>query len=164
MQTNIITERLLLNIVTEEDHVFMQELMNTEGWLQFIGDRNIHSKEASIDYINKINSTPNFYYWVVRLNETPIPVGIITFIKRDYLSHFDMGFAFLPQYTSKGYAYEAASAILSLVKLQPAYQVVLATTLPANVRSIKLLTKLGFHFSREIVVGNNQLSVYSTGI
>ena len=48
MQANITTESLLLNIVTEEDHDFMQELMNTEGWIQFIGDRSIHSGEAAI--------------------------------------------------------------------------------------------------------------------
>lgn len=164
MQTNITTERLLLNIITEEDHDFMQELMNTEGWIQFIGDRSIHSREAAIAYINTINARPNFYYWLVRLKETHRPVGIITFIKRDYLDHFDIGFAFLPGYNGKGYAYEAAREVLSLVKLQAEHQVVQATTLPENVRSIKLLNKLGLHFTGNIMVGKNELSLYSTDI
>lgn len=162
MQTKIITERLLLNILTEGNHGFIRELVNTEGWLQFIGDRNIHSEDAAIAYINKINGTPDFYYWVVRLKDTHLPVGIITFIKREYLPHFDIGFAFLPEYNGKGYAYEAANKVLSYVRLQRQYQTVLATTLPRNVRSIKLLVNLGFHFDREIMVGNNQLRVYST--
>jgi len=162
MQTEIITERLLLNILTQGDHDFIRELVNTEGWLQFIGDRNIHSEEAAIAYINKINGTPNFYYWVVRLKENHRPVGIITFIKRDYFTYFDIGFAFLPDYNGKGYAYEAANEVLSFIKLQPQLQTVLATTLPGNVRSINLLARLGFHFDREIVVGNNLLCVYST--
>jgi len=162
MQTKIITERLLLNILTEGDYDFMRKLVNTEGWLQFIGDRNIHSKEAAIAYINKINGTPDVYYWVVRLKDTHRPVGIITFIKREYLTHFDIGFAFLAEYNGKGYAYEAANKVLSCVRLQRQYQTVLATTLPGNVRSIKLLVNLGFHFDQEIVVGNNQLHVYST--
>lgn len=152
----------MLNILTEGDHDFIHELVNTEGWLQFIGDRNIHSKEAAIADINKINGTPDFYYWVVRLKDTPRLVGIITFIKREYLTHFDIGFAFLPEYNGKGYAYEAAHEVLSFIKLQPQHQTVLATTLPGNVRSIKLLVNLGFHFDREIMVGNNQLCVYST--
>ena len=152
----------MLNILTEGNHGFIHELVNTEGWLQFIGDRNIHSKEAAIAYINKINGTPDFYYWVVRLKDIHRPVGIITFIKREYLTHFDIGFAFLPEYNGKGYAYEAANGVLSFIKLQPQHQTVLATTLAGNVRSIKLLVNLGFHFDREIVVGNNQLSVYST--
>jgi [ribosomal protein S5]-alanine N-acetyltransferase len=164
MQTNITTERLLLNIMTEEDHDFMQELMNTEGWIQFIGDRSIHSREAAIAYINTINGRPNFYYWLVRLKETHSPVGIITFIKRDYLAHFDIGFAFLPEYNGKGYAYEAAREVLSLVRLQPEYQTVQATTLPENVRSIKLLNKLGLRFTGKIMVGKNELCLYSTHI
>lgn len=162
MQTNITTERLLLTIITEEDHDFMQELMNTAGWIQFIGDRRIHSREATIAYINTINGKPNFDYWVVRLKETHSPVGIITFIKRDYLAHFDIGFAFLPEYNGKGYAYEAAREVLSVVRLQPEHQIVQASTLPANVRSIKLLNKLGLHFTGKIMVGKNELCLYST--
>ena len=164
MQTDIITERLLLNIITEEDYDFMQKLMNTDGWIQFIGDRGIHSKEAAIAYINTINGRPNFYYWLVRLKETHSPVGIITFIKRGYLAHFDIGFAFLPEYNGKGYAYEAAREVLSLVRLQPEHQIVQATTLPGNLHSIKLLNKLGLRFTGKIMVGKNELCLYSTDI
>lgn len=164
MQTNIITQRLFLNIVTEEDHDFMQELMNTDGWIQFIGDRGIHSKEAAIAYINTINGRDNFYYWLVRLKETNTPVGIITFIKRGYLAHFDIGFAFLPEYQGQGYAYEAAKEVLFVVRQQPEHQTVQATTLPGNVRSIKLLNKLGLHFTGKIMVGKSELCLYSTQI
>ncbi len=160
METKFITERLLLNLLTEGDHDFIQDLVNTKGWLQFIGDRNIHSKEAAISYINKINGTPDCYYWIVRLKENYRPVGVVTFMKRHYLTHADIGFALLPEYNGKGYAYEAANAVLSFIKLQQS--IVLATTLATNVRSIGLLVKLGFHFDHEMVIGNNQLCVYST--
>src|SRR5947199_5066293 len=102
MLTNLTTERLSLNALAIEDTDFIQELVNTQGWLQFIGDRNVHSKEDAINYINKINSSPNIQYRVVRLTELQTPIGIISFIKRDYLEHFDIGFAFLPQYNGKG--------------------------------------------------------------
>jgi ribosomal-protein-alanine N-acetyltransferase len=162
MLTNITTERLFLNALATEDHDFIQELVNTEGWLRFIGDRNIHSREDAIAYIDKINGTQNLYYRVVHLKETGTPVGIITFIKRSYLDHFDIGFAFLPQYSGKGYAYEAAKEVLSVVNLQPAHSIVLAITMPANINSIKLLNKLGLHFEKEIEVGTDKLHVYST--
>src|SRR4051812_42363198 len=146
MVTNITTERLSLNALTVEDHHFLQELVNTNGWLQFIGDRNVHSKEDAVSYINKINSMQDTYYWVVRIIETQAPIGIVTFIKRAYLEHFDIGFAFLPNYNGKGYAYEAVKAILLLISSKPEHSIVLATVMPDNVNSIKLLTKLGFHF------------------
>jgi len=161
MLIKVTTERLSLSALTVEDTDFIQELVNTKGWLQFIGDRNIHSKEDAISYINKINATPDFYYWVVRLIDTFESIGIISFIKRDYLEHCDIGFAFLPQYAGKGYAYEAAREILSIISSKPEHSIVVATTLPNNVSSIKLLAKLGFHFDKEIEVGCEKLHVYS---
>lgn len=162
MIANLTTERLSLQALTTEDFAFIQELVNTEGWLRFIGDRSVHSKEDAIGYINKINSAPNIHYWVVRLLENQAPIGVVTFIKRDYLDHFDIGFAFLPPHNGKGYAYEAANKVLATVRLQPEHAVVLATTLPDNTPSIKLLTRLGLHFEKELAVDGKTVRVYST--
>ena len=158
----ITTERLSLTILKVEDHVFLHELVNTKGWLQFIGDRNIHSEEDAISYINKINSMQDTWYWVVRLTDTHVSIGIVTFIKRTYLEHFDIGFAFLPGYNGKGYAYEAVKAILSIISSKPEHSIVLATVLPDNVNSIKLLTKLGLHFNNEIEIDGEELHIYSS--
>ena len=162
MQTNISTGRLLLNILSIEDHEFIRQLVNTKGWLEFIGDRNVHSEIEAIAYINKILNSPNIYYWVVTIKETKTPVGIISFLKRDYLEHFDIGFAFLPEFTGNGYAYEAAKEVLSLVRTNPLYNPVLATTIPTNTSSIKLLIKLGLHFEKQMAVGQQQLDIYTT--
>ena len=164
MFTKLATERLSLDALTAEDGGFIVELFNTKGWLQFIGDRNIHSKEEAIDYINKINATPNFYYWAVRRTDTLEPIGVISFIKRDYLEHFDIGFAFLPQYIGKGYAHEAAEEVLSVVRSKPEHAFIMAITMPGNTSSIKLLQKLGLQFEKEIEVGDEKLQVYSYAV
>lgn len=88
-------------------------------------------------------------------------MGIITFIKRDYLDHYDIGFAFLSKYTGKGYAYEATIAILKDVVKSPTHTHILATTVKGNVSSIKLLEKLGLRFDREITREGDLLAVYS---
>jgi [ribosomal protein S5]-alanine N-acetyltransferase len=157
------TNRLSLSKIKNEDHVFIQALVNTPGWLQFIGDRNVHSKEDAIAYIEKINGIQNLMYWVVRIISNAEPVGIISFLKRDYLDHFDIGFAFLPEQNGNGYAYEAAKEVLSIVCKQPEYATVLATTVPGNRSSIKLLEKLGLSFEKEIETGGDRLHVYTTG-
>jgi [ribosomal protein S5]-alanine N-acetyltransferase len=41
------------------------------------------------------------------------------------------------------------------------YKTILATTVPHNTSSVKLLTKLGLHFEKEIEVDNMILHVYS---
>ena len=88
------TDRLLIEPLSINDNSFIFELVNTEGWLKFIGDRNVHSKQEAIANIQRIKNTPNLIYWVVRLKDNHVPIGIISFLKRSYLEHFDIGFAF----------------------------------------------------------------------
>jgi len=161
IQNAILTERLTLEILKAEDYDFILSIVNSKGWIENIGDRNIHSKEEAIEYIKKILWTENFLYWVVRLKKAGTPVGIISLIKRSYLEYFDIGFAFLPQYTNNGYAYEASKAILAMVSRLPAFKTVLATTLSSNKSSIKLLAKLGFRFEKENEKENQKMHIYT---
>ena len=161
---NFSTDRLLLSPISENDTLFMLELVNTPGWLRFIGDRNVHSEADALAYIHKIDSLTDVHYWVVKRKSDSTSLGVVTFIKRFYLPHFDIGFAFLPQYAGHGYAYEASAALMQHLQQDPLYQNILATTLPENDSSIKLLQKLGMHFEREIEADNLQLHVYATSV
>ena len=49
------TNRLILSKITADDAPFILELMNTPGWLKYIGDRNINTVEEARDYIKKIS-------------------------------------------------------------------------------------------------------------
>ncbi|OSZ77630.1 hypothetical protein CAP36_14760 [Chitinophagaceae bacterium IBVUCB2] len=162
MKSSILTPRLKINPLSTKDNEFIFELVNTPGWLNFIGDRNVRSATDADAYIQKIISNPNILFWVVRLNENEAPLGIISFIKRDYLMYHDIGFAFLPNQTSKGYAYEATKAVLQNVIPEFQLSHILATTVPTNIRSIRLLEKFGFFFESEIEVENKKLLVYGT--
>ena len=164
MQNSISTNRLFLDLLTEEDYNFIISIVNTKGWIEFIGDRNVHSKEDALAYIKKILSSQNLYYWVVRIKNGNTPIGIISFMKREYLENFDIGFAFLPEFNGYGYAYEAAKEILSMVSANQEYHPILATTIPGNVNSIKLLVKLGLHFEKELEADNEKLLIYSNSI
>src|ERR1700730_12749620 len=128
METSIVTNRLSLDILTAEDYEFIISLVNSQGWIEFIGDRNVHSQVQAIAYINKILNTENFYYWVVRIKDGNVPIGIISFLKRQYLEHFDIGFALLPEFAGYGYAHEAAKEVLSMVSANQEFNPILATT------------------------------------
>lgn len=156
----LFTERLLIESLSFTDNKFILELVNTEGWLKFIGNRNVNSEIEATGYIQKIIDNPNTDYSVVKLKEKQTTIGIITFIKRDYLEHHDIGFAFLPGFTNNGYAYEAANAVLkNLIQINNLSHI-LATTIPENINSIKLLKKLGLSFENEIEVDKIKLQVY----
>ena len=161
MQDNYKTERLELNKLSPDDVDFIFELVNTPGWLKFIGDRNVRTKEDAAGYIQKILGLPGIHYRVVKLAAEQVPVGVVTFIQRDYLEHPDIGFAFLPQYAKQGYAFEASREVLHDLCSADKNPVVLATTIKDNTASIQLLTKLGFGFRNEIRIGADTLHVYT---
>jgi [ribosomal protein S5]-alanine N-acetyltransferase len=155
------TKRLTLKRLSLRDAPFLFDLLNTEGWIKFIGDRNIKKMEDAQDYTQKVLGDPNIAYWVVKSRTGKLPVGLISFIKRDYLTHYDLGFAFLPSHTNHGYAFEAADCVLKNLSEDPNHRVILATTRPDNIRSVKLLEKLGFHLTQEIENEQVTLLLYS---
>ena len=161
MRTHYTTDRLLLDSLTSDDAEFILELVNTAGWLRFIGDRNIRTVDDARAYVQRILDNPHQQYRVARLRGENTPIGVITLIKKDYLEHHDIGFAFLPEYAGKGYAYEAAVSVLKDVINDPAHSTILATTVKDNSSSIKLLEKLGLRFEKEIKVADMQLFVYA---
>ncbi len=161
MQSNLATKRLVLNPLELRDSPFIFDLLNTENWIRFIGNRNINSDEDALNYIQKIKDNPDADYKVVRLKDELTPIGVITFIKRHYLEHWDIGFAFLPEFNKKGYAFEATRAVLAVNKLDKSHQFILATTLKDNANSINLLNKLGLEYKEDILIGDDNLMLFS---
>ncbi|MES2131473.1 MAG: GNAT family N-acetyltransferase [Bacteroidota bacterium] len=159
--TTFETSRLSLKSLSHNDLDFIMTITNSEGWLKFIGNRNTKTKDLATEYIQKIIDNPQIYYWTVTLKQEKIPIGVITFIKRDYHADSDIGFAFLPGYEGKGYAYESSKVVLDSIIADPAYTNILATTLKDNVNSIKLIEKLGLKFEKEIKVDEEALLQYS---
>jgi ribosomal-protein-alanine N-acetyltransferase len=107
------TDRLILRELTVEDAPFILELVNDPDWRHFIGDRGIRTLVDAGAYILggpvAMYRRLGFGLWHVALKDQT-PIGICGLIKRDTLDHVDIGFAFLPGFRGRGYAYEAASA------------------------------------------------------
>lgn len=161
MKTEYRTPRLHLSLVSNEDAPFMRTLVNTDAWIRFIGNRNVTTDEEAITYVQRIRSNPAIHYWVVHTLDTRERVGIVSFIKRDYLDHWDIGFALLPTYTGRGYAFEAAGMVLRDALSRTEHPRVLATTVPENSHSIQLLLKFGFEKRAELQLEEETLHVYA---
>ena len=160
MNTHFTTERLSLVPLEITEAEFIYQLVNTDAWLKFIGDRQVKSIKDAEAYIQKILDNPAIHYWTVKLKDQETSIGNITLIKRDYLPHYDIGFAFLPEFGKKGYAYEAAVTVLQSILKEPAFSTVLATAAPKNLNSTQLLEKLGLTFDKEIEIDGKTLVLY----
>ena len=84
--------RIQLSPLNTTHASFIIELVNSPGWLEFIGERNVKSREDAEAYIRKIDSNPAIDYWIIELVTSGEPVGIVTLIQRDYLQK--LGFLF----------------------------------------------------------------------
>lgn len=161
------TERLQLREFTLDDTDFIIELLNSPGWLQFIGDRNVKTKEQAVNYLQngplKSYTQNGFGLALVQTKDDKEPVGMCGIIRRDNLETPDIGFAFLPRFIGKGYGFEIASATLAYAKDKLNFPKIVAITLPANERSIRLLEKIGLQFTKTICLPGNkeELFLYS---
>ncbi|MCB0276010.1 MAG: GNAT family N-acetyltransferase, partial [Calditrichaeota bacterium] len=83
------TDRLLLREFEESDAPFILDLLNSEGWLRYIGDRGVRDLAGAEGYLRKGPITSyrenGFGLWMVELLEGGIPVGMCGFINRDTL-------------------------------------------------------------------------------
>ncbi|MEX3746501.1 GNAT family N-acetyltransferase [Lysinibacillus xylanilyticus] len=154
------TERLTLRLQTTDDADFILELMNDPSWLQFIGDRGLRTVEDAREYIMngpiRMYEQFGFCLYLVERNEDRSPVGICGLVKRDSLEDVDIGFAFLPTYWGKGYAYEAASAVLAYGLDTLGLKRIVAITSQDNHASAKLLEKVGLKFERLVQLSNDE--------
>jgi len=150
------TPRLSLREISTGDDEFIFALMNEPTYLQYIGDRGIRTLEDARKYIldKFAPSYAKFGYglYLVELKERKASVGICGLVKRDTLEHPDIGFAFLREHWSRGFAFEAASAALDHGFGALGLKTVLGITSPANQASIRLLEKLGFQYQKTIRV------------
>jgi RimJ/RimL family protein N-acetyltransferase len=91
-----------------------------------------------------------FSLYMVESKEARAPLGMCGLIKRETLEDVDIGFAFLAKHAGKGYALEAATAVMDHARETIGLQRVVAITSPENERSIRLLEKLGLRFEKRI--------------
>lgn len=161
MKKNLLSNRLLLQPLRLADAEFLRTLVNTPDWIRFIGNRNIDSPAVALRYTRSILDNPKVGYWIVILQDVNTPIGIISLVKREYLKHPDLGFAFLPEYSGKGYGFEAATAVLKALFESGQYRLLLAVTMSQNTRSIALLERLGFGFQKDLIINGENLRIYS---
>jgi RimJ/RimL family protein N-acetyltransferase len=147
------TLRLGLRQLELSDSEFILELLNEPAFLQFIGDKGVRNADDAREYLRKgpIDSygRNGFGLYAACLHDDTA-IGICGLVKREGLEDVDIGFAFLSRYRSKGYAAEAAAAVLAHAGQIVGLRRIVAITSPDNWASIAVLEKIGLKFERMI--------------
>jgi RimJ/RimL family protein N-acetyltransferase len=142
------TDRLQLRRFGPADAEFILELLNDPSFLRYIGDKGIRTLDDARAYLEHgpIASyhRRGFGLYLVARRSDSTPLGMCGLLRRDYLPHADIGFAFLPAYCGKGFARESATAVIGQGREAFGLTRLLAVTDVENRDSIRLLERLGF--------------------
>lgn len=158
------TTRLVLDFFTTADGSNLYKLMNSPGWLRFIGDRNIDSEETAVRYLlDRIGpSFEKYGFGLLRVSHrsTGEFIGMCGILQRNNLPAPDLGFALLPEYEGMGYMREATSLVMDLAKNEWNLKSCYAMTDPVNVKAQRLLDRLKFVYDPHVTATHAQEGLY----
>lgn len=156
------TPRLLIRRLDATDAPFILRLLNEPSFLENIGDRGVRSLDDARAYLAKgpfaSYEQHGFGLFHVSLKTGGDAIGMCGLLKRDWLDAPDVGFAFFPEFWSKGYAYESSVGVIEWGRRTFGITRVVGIVKPANMGSIRVLEKLGMTFARVVTSPEGQVS------
>jgi RimJ/RimL family protein N-acetyltransferase len=150
------TERLRLRPVTVDDTELMLAIWNDPAFIRNVSDRGIRTVEQAREAIEsgaqKLFEDYGYGPYCMSLKSDGTLIGICGLFKRDNLEDPDIGFGVLPDYCGKGYAGEAAAAVVNFARNELGITALMAIVSPTNAPSIGLIEKLGLTFDQMITM------------
>ena len=157
------TGRLILRPTNLDDAELILELVNTPKWIEFIGDRGVKNIGDAVAYIkNKI--TPQlerlgYGNYTIILKSDGSKVGSSGLYDREGVEGIDIGFALLPAFEKKGYAFEGTNKLKEVAFEEFGLHEISAIVVEKNKASQNLLSKIGLTFEKNIVLPNSKEEV-----
>lgn len=164
------TERLKLRAVTVDDSELMLAVWNDPAFIRNVADRGIRThaqaREAITNGVQKLFDDYGYGPFCMSLKSDSSMIGICGLFKRDNLDDPDIGFAVLPDYCGKGFAGEAAIAVVEYAGSKLGIDNLTAIVSPMNAPSIGLIEKLGLTFERMITMpgDDDAICLYSMAL
>lgn len=158
----------------EQHLAFVIRLRNTPAFVAVAGDSGIHTPEAArahLELRREHFTKHGFDSCLVSLKETGEPIGSVGVAYHGAHTLPDVGFVFLDEVHGKGYATEAARAMIDHVRENHNVKHVLGFTSPSNTQSRRALERLGLVHRGTMVLeafldrgdGSGETAVYAPG-
>ena len=137
--TEMKTERLYLRTLTEADANIVRDFNKGE----------FKTEEAALEWIRWVKNKNdegrlivNFYIWIAQTNQYIGRVYIHS--KPELGGEVEIGYGISEEHRNKGYATEAAEAIVQFAFKKAGQDVLVAIVKPENIASRRVIEKLGF--------------------
>jgi ribosomal-protein-alanine N-acetyltransferase len=165
------TERLNLREMSDADAPFMLELLNDPDFIRFIADRGVRTNEEAARYIEArfvaSYRQHGFGLWLVETKDGREAAGMCGLLKRgEPVPGVEVGYAFLPKFRGRGYAYEAAAASARYAREVLGLPSLYAVVNPDNDASIRVIEKLGLTYERPVRLAGEEsdISLFAAGL
>jgi len=161
------TERLYLRRVTLDDADLLLAVWNDPAFMEHVGDRGVRTTEEAEEAMRagalKLYADYGYGPYAMVRRDDGVRMGICGLFKRDNLDYPDIGFGVLPEFCGKGYAGEAAFAVLVHARDDLRIEELTAIVSPGNAPSIGLIEKLGLMFVGMITMpgDDEEICLYS---
>ena len=161
------TDRCIVREITVEDVDRLYEIYADEDVKRYIEDL-YSDKEKEIEHtINYITHQYRFYeygLWVVISKETNELIGRAGIFDRDKQDATELGFVFEKNSWGKGIATEVLSAIMNYAREELDIKKLYAHADKDNIRSKKLLEKLGFTQTISVMIDEKSYERFESNI
>lgn len=165
MQILLETARLIIRNICEDDYENLYRLNSDPIVMKYIGDGTADSAQEVkaglsriLDYYEK---HPGLGIWAMQVKSMNEFAGLCMLKYWNGTSEVEVGYRLLQEYWGKGYATEAAAALVEYGKSNMHLKRIIATASAANIPSIKIIEKLGLKFEREETSGTLVKSFYA---
>ena len=153
------TQRLRIRELTVDDAEFICGLVNEPSFLENIGDKGVRNLEDARQFILEgpwaSHRERGYGQFLVELKKGGDPIGVCGLLFREALDVSDIGCAFMPQFWRRGFAFEAACAVMEYGRSMLGIDKIVGLTSEENVASIKALEKLGMSFERMVKMSDD---------
>jgi ribosomal-protein-alanine N-acetyltransferase len=162
--TNLTTDRLFLRDLRVEDAEEIFRLRSDESVNQFVDRQRAVTIGDAIEFIQKIQTLTKHHgsvMWAITLIGEAKLIGTVVYwniVKEKCQA--ELGYELLPEYQGKGIMAEALKKVIEFGFDELKFKTIVAEPNKANIKSIKLLEKLGFEL---IDRDGDKYLIYSCG-
>lgn len=159
------TERLILRTETEADLDDIYRMNTDPEVMRFVGDGSVMA--ASREELPELHKQSlakkddeTFTFAAVILKETDQYIGSCWLRYDDFRDGMELGYRYIKEFWSNGYATEAARAVLKVGFKKVGLEEIFAHAYPENKASIRVIEKLGFEYIEDKYVPSLEITVH----
>lgn len=149
------TTRLRLRQITSNDFDDLYRMNSDPDVMKFVGDGSVRTREQMVHEMEALMShylrKPGLGVWAVELKDTSQFVGAAGLVFHDDSEEVEVGYRFMKEHWGKGYATEAASALVKYGFEKLGLKKIVSFAHVDNRGSTRVMEKIGMQYVGERV-------------